>query len=117
MMRQYGTSSTNVSLTFLQYASFSNTHMTYGYGKLKFRLVNMRYPVIFGLFTGGEKTGFAEGITSVKFMLIIVFNKKCVTPTACNFLLITVSKSKVSIWINCVSLCNLCASAKRTVAI
>jgi hypothetical protein len=36
-----------------KYAYFSSTHLSYGYGKVKFRLVNMRYQVIFGFFSGG----------------------------------------------------------------
>ena len=37
-----------------QYASVSSNYINSGHGRTKFRLVNMRYPVIFGFFTGGK---------------------------------------------------------------
>lgn len=41
----------------LQYAYYSSTHMSYGKGSIQIRLMNMRQPVIFGLFKGGRFTG------------------------------------------------------------
>ncbi len=37
----------------MQFASYSETHLTGGYGSLKFTLMNMRDEYIFGFFRGG----------------------------------------------------------------
>ena len=40
----------------LQMANYSSSHLTSGQGYLQFKVMNMRAPIIFGFFQGGQFT-------------------------------------------------------------
>lgn len=48
----YAAPSSQVML--MQFANVSSNHMIKGRGKIYFKLLNMRHPVVMGFFRGGE---------------------------------------------------------------
>ncbi len=43
----------------VQFANVSSNHMIKGRGKIYFKLLNMRHPVVMGFFRGGESDSYS----------------------------------------------------------